>query len=90
MDVERIARLARVALSPEEISKFSKDMKEVLNMFRVLDDVDVSDTPITMHPVEVVNIVRPDKAGKSLSKAEIFSNEKNEEDGYFKGPKTLE
>ncbi len=90
MDIEKVAKMSRLWLSSEEKKTFDKDLDEILKMFEVLNSIDVSDEKIIIHPTPLSNVMRKDKPEKSMSMEHTFKNTKNKEEGYFKGPKTLE
>ena len=87
--VERIASLARLTLSEDEVKRFSKELSAVLEAFRVLQKVDTSGISPSFHPINLKERTREDKIEKSLSQREALSNTRNEEEGYFKGPKVV-
>jgi aspartyl-tRNA(Asn)/glutamyl-tRNA(Gln) amidotransferase subunit C len=86
IEVEKIAKLARLKLTEEEISKFEKDLEEVKEMFDEIDKIEVKESPC-FQPVEVKNVTREDKVKKGFSLEEAFSNAEHKERNFFKGPK---
>jgi len=86
VDIKEVAKLARLELTEEEIKKFSRDLEEVKKMFDEIDKIEVKEEPC-FQPVEIKNVMRKDKVGKSASQEEIFSNTEHKEDKFFKGPK---
>ena len=88
--IRRVATVARLKLSEEEVKKFVPQFKEILESFQILDEVDVSDTKMSMQPVEIRNVLREDVPGKCLSQEVALAQSKNHKsDGYFKGPKAV-
>jgi len=86
----KVAKLARLNLSKNEIKKFTKDMKDILDAFRILDTVNTDNVKPTFHPIEIKNRFRDDNIEESLSQKEALSNShKNKENGFFKGPKIV-
>ena len=73
IEVEKIAKLARLKLSEEEIKKFEKDLEEVKEMFDEIDKIEVKENPC-FQPVEVKNVTREDKVKKGFSTKEALSN----------------
>ena len=86
IEVEKIAKLARLKLSEEEIKKFDKDLEEVKEMFDEIDKIEVKENPC-FQPVEVKNVTREDKVKKGFSTKEALSNTEHKEKNFFKGPK---
>ena len=60
-DVKRIAKLARLGLTQEEILKFQKDLSSILDYIEKLKEVDVSKVKPTAHSIEMENVMRDDK-----------------------------
>jgi len=87
--VEHVASLARIYLTEEEIEKFSKDFKDILDAFSSLDRVDTENVKPSFHPIEMKNVMREDKEEKCLSQEEALSNAEQKEDGFFKGPRAV-
>jgi len=84
--IEHIASLARLKLTESEIKKFLPQLKEILNAFSKLDEVNTNNTKASFHPVELKNMMREDKTKPCLSQEKALSNSKEKKDGYFKGP----
>lgn len=59
-EVEHIANLSRLSLSPQEIKKMEKDLSAILGYFDCLKKVDVKEIEPTSHSVLVENIMRED------------------------------
>ena len=89
--IKHIADLANLNLTIEELKKFTPELKEILNFFSELDKVDVKNTKIRLHPVEIKPTLREDKPDlkKCLTQEQALSLIKNKKDGYFKGPKSV-
>jgi len=88
--INHISKLALLDLSDEEKEKLSKELNDILNYFKKLDDLDTSDVEPTTHPIDgLKNVFREDIPWKSLSNEEALKNAKNKKDGYFKAPRIL-
>lgn len=87
--IEKVAEVAKIRLTNEEIVKFSKDMKEILETFDVLKHVNTDGVKPTFRPIEVKNTMRKDVVKPGLSQKEALSNAKEKEKGYFKGPRAV-
>ena len=64
-------------------------LKEILDNFSKLDEVDTKDVKPSFQPVEIKNAVREDKAGKCLSNEDALKNAVHKKDNYFKGPRAV-
>ena len=81
-DVERVADLARVELSEDDLEAFTEQFQEILEYFDALEDVpDVEAEP------DLVNVMRTDEVQESLSQDAALQNAAEAEDGRFKGPR---
>jgi aspartyl-tRNA(Asn)/glutamyl-tRNA(Gln) amidotransferase subunit C len=75
LEVERIARLARLQLTDEEKARYAEQLSAVLDYAAELNDIDVADLPPTASVLESRNVMRPaDEAAPGLSRAEALSN----------------
>ena len=84
-----MAENARLRLSETEVNEFIPQLKEVLENFSKLDELDTKNTKPSFQPVEMKNNVREDKIGKCLSQQDALKNSPNKKDGYFKGPRAV-
>lgn len=85
----KVAEVARLNLTPHEADKFSRDLEDILEAFKKLDEAKTEGIEPTFHPVEVKNVFREDEAAAGLSAEAALSNTKNKEDGQFRGPKVV-
>lgn len=88
--LEAVAKLARLELSAEEKKKFLRQLNQVLEAFRELEQVDVKGIEPSFQPLEIKNVVRSDQA--SRWEWEPLSNVVPElrQEGYLKGPRVFE
>lgn len=63
-DVTHIARLARLDLSDGELEKYSKQLSAVLELFKKLDDLDLSSVEETSQVTGLVNVFKSDEIKK--------------------------
>jgi aspartyl-tRNA(Asn)/glutamyl-tRNA(Gln) amidotransferase subunit C len=97
-DVERLARLARVALTPDETSLFSRQLTDFLAYAEQVQQLDTSGIAPTSHaisgPTEVprsVTELRIDEVAPSLSRELVMAEapEAAREAGLFKVPRVI-
>ncbi|MBN1177185.1 MAG: Asp-tRNA(Asn)/Glu-tRNA(Gln) amidotransferase subunit GatC [Dehalococcoidales bacterium] len=89
-EVLHIARLARVALTEEEITRFSEQLSNLLEHFEVLQQVDTADVPPTAQSVALQGVVREDEVRPSMPPEEILANAPRQEADCFKVRAVLE
>jgi len=88
--IEKVSKLAKLKLDESEKKKYSKDFKEILDAFVILDKIDVKYIKSSFRPIEENNVLREDIVEKSISQKEALKFTKYQEDGFFVGPKTIE
>ena len=87
--IEHVAEVARLRLTDKEIEKFSKELKEIIDVFSKIDKVDTKNIETSLQPVELKNMLRDDKKEKTFSQEEALSLSVHKKDGYFKGPRAV-
>ncbi len=90
IDVAYIAELAKLELSDEERSRFTRDLEQVLAYVAQLEQWDTHDVPPMYHPLEVYDALRADTPGVSLSNEAALANAPQQTDGQFRVPKVVE
>ena len=87
-DVENLAELAKIELSPEEKKDILKDMEGILEYVKVVEKVEVGDSATLEHDLR--NVWREDEAvGRDFSKESILSQFPDSQDGFLKVKKIL-
>lgn len=89
-EVQHIALLARVGMTPEEIEQYRTQLDNILENFRVLQEVDTEDVPPTGHSVPIDSVMREDEPGPSSPKEDVLANAPRREDDYFRVRAVLE
>ena len=89
-DVNYVAHLARLKLSPEEAQKLGTQLGDILGYIEKLKQVDVSGVEPTAHPFPLVNVTRPDEARPSLPHDDALRNAPQKASGLFVVPKIVE
>ena len=88
-DVLKIAHLARLELSEEEVEKYTGQLNSILNYMEKLNELDTEEVEPMSHPHDIRNVMRPDELKPSLSREEAMRNAPKRTDIYFKVPKVL-
>ncbi|MFC1753594.1 Asp-tRNA(Asn)/Glu-tRNA(Gln) amidotransferase subunit GatC [Thermoproteota archaeon] len=87
--IQRVASNAKLELSDKEIDEFIPQLKEILEFFSKVDEVDTKGIEPSMQPVELKNVLREDVIKPSLTQDEALANTEHKKDGYFKGPRSV-
>lgn len=90
IDVDHVARLARLALTEEERERFGRQLALILEHAEKVGEVAAEDVPPTSHPVPRSNVYRPDQPEPSLTVEEALANAPEVEGNRFKVPRIME
>ncbi len=89
-EVRHNARLARVGLSDDEVSRFQSQLSQILEYFERLQEVDTENVPPTAHTLAMHNVMRDDEPHPSIDKEEVLANAPQREDDLFRVRAVLE
>jgi aspartyl-tRNA(Asn)/glutamyl-tRNA(Gln) amidotransferase subunit C len=90
IDIERVAHLARIALTDEELAAYSDQLVHILEHAERVQALPTEGVEPTSHPLPMVNAFRPDEVTPSLSRDDALAGAPDAEDGYFRVPKILD
>ncbi len=82
-EVERVAKLARIGLSPEEASRLSVELGQIVGFVEQLAGVDVEGVAPTDQVTGLVDVWREDVVVPSLPREELLANAPAQQDGYI-------
>lgn len=68
--VEKLALLARLKLTPEEVERYAGQLTDILSYVEMLSEVDTEGVPETHQVTGLSNVVREDEVDMSLCKPE--------------------
>ena len=88
-DVAKLAGLARIEMSDEELVSLSNEFTVILDAVARVQEVAGADVVATSHPLPVRNVFRPDVVIPSLSPAEALSGAPAQEEQRFRVPQIL-
>jgi len=88
-DVEHVALLARLELTDEEKEIYTKQLSDILEHARKLQDLDTTDVLPTAHVLPLNNVFRKDQAGEHLPVEKVLANAPEKQDNFFKVPKIV-
>jgi aspartyl-tRNA(Asn)/glutamyl-tRNA(Gln) amidotransferase subunit C len=80
--VKKISELAHLSLTDAEIDKLKEDMEKMLDYFKMIDSVDLSEIEETIYVQDLKNILRKDEV-KEFSEQKMIVDNFPEEDGNF-------
>jgi aspartyl-tRNA(Asn)/glutamyl-tRNA(Gln) amidotransferase subunit C len=88
--VRHVAKLAALALSPDEELRLQANLDVILDHMAELDELDVSAVEPTFHAVPIEAALRADQVVPSLPRAELLAAAPAHEAGGFAVPKVLD
>ena len=92
-DVEHIARLARIELTPDEEGKFEKELSAILDFVAKLNEVDTSHVEPLAGGTELENVMREDvvlEAGSWKPEADLVEAAPRRRNGYVEAEAVFE
>jgi aspartyl-tRNA(Asn)/glutamyl-tRNA(Gln) amidotransferase subunit C len=88
-DVAKVAQLARLSLSDEELDLFTTQLGQVLEHAADMSSLDLDEVVATAHPFGLINVVRADEVRPSLEREVILAEAPDAEDGRFAVPRIM-
>ena len=85
-EVLHVARLARLALSDEEIDRLGAQLNAILEAVGKVSELDLADVEPTAHPLDLVNVWAEDEPQESLPVEDALANAPDDEAGFFRVP----
>lgn len=73
-EVEKIAHLARLALTEEQLAEYQEQLSAVLDYADMLNELDLSAVEPTAHAVSRQNVMRADDVAPSLPLEDVLAN----------------
>ncbi len=83
-EVENIAQLARLKLTPDEIALFQEQLSAILDYAEAIQQLDTTDIPPTTSAIPLTNVMRPDEQRNGLSTAEALANAPDTAENSFR------
>jgi aspartyl-tRNA(Asn)/glutamyl-tRNA(Gln) amidotransferase subunit C len=88
-DVAHLARLARLAVTEDELDLFAGQLDVILAAVARVGEVAAADIPPTTHAVPLSNVLRPDTVVPSLPRDAVLAGAPSVEDDKFRVPRIL-
>ncbi|GGO30865.1 Asp-tRNA(Asn)/Glu-tRNA(Gln) amidotransferase subunit GatC [Deinococcus humi] len=88
--MDHLASLARLELTPDEREAMTQDLSRVLGYFEQLREVDTSGVEEMQRPVNLVNVLRDDLSGAAFPLSVIETLAPETQDGFIRVPRTVE
>ncbi len=88
-EIEKVANLARLNLSEEELVTMTGQLDTILSYVAKLDELDTRDVPTTTHAFSNNNAFREDEVHESLSREDALANAPRENGEAFVVPRII-
>ncbi|MDR0504626.1 MAG: Asp-tRNA(Asn)/Glu-tRNA(Gln) amidotransferase subunit GatC [Bifidobacteriaceae bacterium] len=88
-EVERLAGLARLAVTPAEVERLASQLDVIVDAVAVVSQAVDANVPATSHPLPLTNVFRTDQVQESLSQDAALSSAPAVEQGQFRVPQIL-
>lgn len=89
-EVAKVAVLARLRLSTEELERFTGQLNSIVDFVAQLQELDTTDVEPLAHGVEVRNVFREDRVAPSLPREDALANAPKRDAQCFLVPAVLE
>ncbi|MGA7200773.1 MAG: Asp-tRNA(Asn)/Glu-tRNA(Gln) amidotransferase subunit GatC [Candidatus Cybelea sp.] len=89
IDIRYVAALARIALSDDEIERFSTELGELLAHVRALQELDTASVPATAQVVESRNVLREDVERPCLDREVVLDGAPQRQGAFFRVPRII-
>jgi aspartyl-tRNA(Asn)/glutamyl-tRNA(Gln) amidotransferase subunit C len=90
IDIAKVAALARIALSPEELEEYGRQLGDILEHAERVQALATDDVPPTSHALDMTNAFRADEVTPSLDRDEILEQAPDAVDGFFRVPRIVD
>lgn len=90
IDTAKVARLARIACTEEELASLKSELSGILGYVDQLGNIDTSGVEPMAHAIELSNVFRDDVAEESFSVEQALANAPQSDGRYFVVPAILD
>jgi aspartyl-tRNA(Asn)/glutamyl-tRNA(Gln) amidotransferase subunit C len=89
-EVEHVAMLARLALTPDEMDRMRREMASILAQVAALDEVDTSRIAPSATVLALDTVLQDDVSRACLTPEQVIANAPAAEENQFRVPAILE
>lgn len=88
-DIRKVANLARLEFSDQELAQFTAQLGEIVNFVEQLGQVDTSGVEPLAHPIDLHSVWREDQLSAGLSREAALANAPQHDDEFFLVPPVM-
>jgi aspartyl-tRNA(Asn)/glutamyl-tRNA(Gln) amidotransferase subunit C len=89
-EVKKIAYLARLEISEDDIPEYARNLSDILSFVEQLGEAQTDDVEPMAHPVHAVQRLRPDAVTETNQRDKFQALAPQAENGLFLVPKVIE
>lgn len=89
-EVRKVADLARLTLDDSEVKTFAGQLSAILQYIETLNEIDTADIKPTSHALDIVNVLREDRAEKKFDHKLWEKNAPAADHNHFRVPRVIE
>ncbi|HEY8320286.1 MAG TPA: Asp-tRNA(Asn)/Glu-tRNA(Gln) amidotransferase subunit GatC [Candidatus Baltobacteraceae bacterium] len=89
IDVRYVAKLARIALTDDEVERFGAQLGDLLEHVQALGELDVAAVPATAQVVESRNVQRADTVRPTLDRETVLAQAPQRQGPFFRVPRII-
>jgi aspartyl-tRNA(Asn)/glutamyl-tRNA(Gln) amidotransferase subunit C len=89
IDVRYVAKLARLALTDDEVERFGAQLGDLLEHVDTLSKLDVSAVAATAQVVGSRNVERDDEVRPTLDRETVLAQAPQRQGGFFRVPRII-
>jgi aspartyl-tRNA(Asn)/glutamyl-tRNA(Gln) amidotransferase subunit C len=89
IDIRYVAKLARIALTDEEIETFSAQLGNLLEHVNALRDLEIENVSATAQVIESRNVMREDSLRPSLDRERVLEQAPQRQGPFFRVPRII-
>jgi len=89
IDVRHVAKLARLALTDDEVTLYGAQLRSLLTFVDEMSELDTDSVAATAQVVESRNVEREDVLVPCLSREDALAGAPRAQNGYFRVPKII-
>ena len=88
-DVRKVAKLARLDLDEQHLSRFTGQLESILGYVAKIGEVDITGVEPMAHAVPLANVLREDVVEPALPVDKVLQNAPESDGPFFKVPKVI-
>ena len=88
--VQRVAMLARLRLTADEESEFTRQLDDILAYMDKLNELDTANVELFSHAIDNLSALRDDKVTNRPNTDALLANAPDRDETFFKVPKIIE